>query len=112
MFKLKELRQEAGITRAELSRRININQGTLANYENELRQVDYQTIIQLSEFFEVSTDFLLGKDDSAPTTPFRALTLKEKNIIDRYRALSEKSKDLFYELLLHILKTEQGTDKK
>lgn len=38
MFRLRELREENGIRRSTLARELGINAGTIANYENELRQ--------------------------------------------------------------------------
>ncbi len=44
MFRLKELRLENGIKRSKMSADLGINAGTLANYENELRQAPHRRI--------------------------------------------------------------------
>ena len=41
MFRLKELREENGLKRSELARDLKINAGTIANYENEIREAPY-----------------------------------------------------------------------
>jgi len=44
MFRLKELREENGLKRSELARDLNINAGTIANYENEI--IDFETLLK------------------------------------------------------------------
>lgn len=36
---------------------------TISNYENEKREMTPNTILKLAEYFNVSTDYLLGKSD-------------------------------------------------
>ena len=107
MFKLKELRFNAGISRAELARELAINQGTLANYENELREPDFITLVKIAEYFGESVDYLLGRtEDAQVPSEFRPLSKKEKSVIGKYRTLSEDSKDIVYELLLRLAELE------
>lgn len=42
---------------------MNVTIQTVSNYENEKRDMSPDTIIKLSEYFKVSTDYLLGKSD-------------------------------------------------
>ena len=61
MFRLKELREENGLKRSELARALNINAGTIANYENEIREAPYEYLVLFANYFDVSIDYLLGK---------------------------------------------------
>ncbi len=113
MFKLKELRSEIGITRAELSRALKINQGTLANYENEIRQADYETLKTIAGYFDVSVDYLLGQTDDfgvKNTIPKGAdnLEFMEKSLLNKYRRLSNKSRELLFSLIDHIYELERN----
>ena len=42
---------------------MNIRQTTVSSWENGVSVPDYPTLIKLADFFEVSTDFLLGRSD-------------------------------------------------
>jgi len=60
MEKLKQLRQEKGISQATLAKAIGINHRTVSQYERGITQADYQTLKKLCDYFNVSADYLLG----------------------------------------------------
>lgn len=64
MIKLKELRKEKGITQNKLAHDINLARSTISMYENGLSEPNLEILIQLSKYFNVSTDCLLGLDNS------------------------------------------------
>jgi transcriptional regulator with XRE-family HTH domain len=59
--RLKDLREEKKLTTREMSAMLNIGKSTFSNYENDTRKPDYELLKKLSEYFEVSLDYLLGK---------------------------------------------------
>jgi len=69
--RLKELREEKGITQEQLGKLVNLSQQTIGHYEVNRAKPDIETIEKLAEYFNVSTDYLLGRTnnrkDSAPT---------------------------------------------
>ena len=64
MNRLKELREEFGLTVRKLEEFVGINYMTLNNYENESRTINPTALKQLSNFFDVTNDYTLGIDDS------------------------------------------------
>lgn len=73
MFKkrLRELRVSKGYTLEELANMYNkrfggkLNKGTLSRYENGLQEPLLTTVKNLAMLFAVSTDYLLGNEDTA-----------------------------------------------
>ena len=63
MNRLKFLRIEKGETLEKLADFLNVTIQTISNYENEKRDMTPDTIVKLADYFNVSTDFLLGKSD-------------------------------------------------
>ncbi|HBF2881472.1 TPA: helix-turn-helix transcriptional regulator [Clostridioides difficile] len=63
MLILKKLRTEKGISLDKLSTDLNINKSTLSRIENGLREPKQSFIEDCSNYFDVSTDYLLGKTD-------------------------------------------------
>lgn len=61
MFKLKELRERKGITLEALSADLNINKSTLSRLENGLREPKESQINQIADYFNVTTDYILGR---------------------------------------------------
>ena len=62
-FRLKELRKQRGISQLKLAMDLGMNQNTVSRYENGEREADYQTLIKIADYFEVSLDYLLGRTD-------------------------------------------------
>ena len=68
MFKLRELREEKGISQLKLAMDLNMNQNSISRYENGRREADYSTLIRFADYFDVSVDYLIGRTDIK--TPF------------------------------------------
>lgn len=64
MLKLRELRKKCGITMKELGAEIGVAESTISQYETGKRQPDYETLLRLGEYFGVSVDYLLGKEET------------------------------------------------
>lgn len=62
---LTSLREERGIYQKELAAILKVSVGTISNYENNVHFPDQEALIQLADFFGVTTDYLLGR------TPYR-----------------------------------------
>ena len=63
MNRLKFLRNEKGENLEKIAKYLDVSIQTISNYENEKREMTPDTIIKLAEYFNVSTDYLLGKSD-------------------------------------------------
>ncbi len=59
------MRQQKGLSQAELARLLGIGQSTIAMYEKNKRLPEYHLLVRLADFFGVSTDYLLGRTDQA-----------------------------------------------
>ena len=75
--KLKKLRQGKKLTQTEFADKIGISRGTYAHYEINKRHPDYQTLIKIAEFFDVSTDYLLGVTNNPSRDENKEQKLKE-----------------------------------
>lgn len=63
--RLKELRKkETGLTQERLAHQIGMAKTTLASYEQGKRQPDLATLAKIAERFSVTTDYLLGKNQT------------------------------------------------
>lgn len=61
-FRLKKLRKSRRISQLKLGIDLNMNQNTISRYENLEREADYKTLIKIADYFDVSLDYLLGRD--------------------------------------------------
>ena len=75
---LARLRKEKGILQKEVATYLNVTVATISNYEKGVHSPDYETLVKLADFFDVSTDYLLQR------TNYRASinTLNKKLIVN------------------------------
>ena len=59
---LKKIRIENNLTQEELAKKIKTSRSNIANYENDKNMPSLDILNKLSLVFNVSTDFLLGKE--------------------------------------------------
>ena len=60
---LKTLRKQRKMTQSELAQKMNVSQGTIAYWENGDREPSYSDLKTLADIFNVSIDFLLGRNN-------------------------------------------------
>lgn len=58
---LAELRKDKHLLQKDLADFLKISVGTVSNYETGAHEPDFETLCKLADFFQVSTDYLLGR---------------------------------------------------
>lgn len=61
--RLRELREEQGLTQKQLSQRLGLNSVTYLHYEKSQREPPLSVLADMAHYFGVSTDYLLGLTD-------------------------------------------------
>ncbi|MBF1213441.1 MAG: helix-turn-helix transcriptional regulator [Fusobacterium periodonticum] len=61
--RLKKLRQEQKYTQKDIATFLNISQPAYQQFESGKKKINLETMQKLANFFNVSTDYLLGKTD-------------------------------------------------
>ncbi len=98
--RIKELRLEKNISQIDLAKLLNTSQQSVSFYEMGKRDPDTKTLGILSDFFNVSIDYLLCKSD----------VKKPEKLLDDYNMLSEDSKQQL-EKYIELLKIKDSQDK-
>ena len=62
--RINELRKARGWSQVDLAKRLGITKQTVSNWENDNILPSIEMLIRLSETFGVSTDYILGLDDT------------------------------------------------
>ena len=60
--RIKSLREKRGVMQQDVCEALNIEQSTLANYENNRRVPKVEILAKIADYYNVSVDYLLGKD--------------------------------------------------
>lgn len=84
--RIEYLRKNKGLTQLQLSEKINISKGSISQLENHKYDPSANTIIMLSELFEVTTDWILfGERIKKEDQEANFKRLECQNIITRFK---------------------------
>jgi len=81
----KKLRDEIGISQAELAKKLGLKQKTYCNYENGTTEPTLETLIKLADYYGVSVDYLIGHNFY---NELGYLTEEQKNFVQTFLGLN------------------------
>lgn len=117
--RLRELRIEKNLTQDELAQATALSHGCIAMLETNKRAPSGSTVIALAEFFEVTTDYLLGLEDeigvkkySAPMKKTAELSPDGKDLLDMFNALAPEYKAQILEYTRYFYERTTAPKKK
>ena len=61
--RIKQLRKKNGISQSELAEVIGVKNNTVSTWERGTRKPDFEALNLLSDYFEVSFEYILGSSD-------------------------------------------------
>lgn len=75
------LRKREGLSQLELGEKLNLTKSTISMYENGRRKPSFEVLEAIADYFNVSMNFLMGKDEAPSPLPANILpTPKMKRI--------------------------------
>ena len=102
MKRLKKLREEKKMSQQALAEVLHVTQQSVYKYEHDLAVPDLDILICIANFFDTSIDYLVGVTDSPiryESYDINSLTKDELSILNYYRTLSPKTKELICALI-------------
>ena len=107
MNRLRELRAKTGKSQTTLANELHFAQNTISQWERGSRDIDNDKLHVLADYFNVTIDYLLGRDEVKPKNEASSKNVPlEKSIMDSHE-LSDESK----QLMLQHLKLVKTLDK-
>lgn len=105
--RIKTLREELGLKQEELAKKMSVSPSAIGMYEINKREPNNELILKLASFFNVSTDYLLGKSDIRNPEKQEDDPLGLANIgfsMKSYKPPTETQKDQIRDMIKIILK--------
>lgn len=102
-IRLKELRSKKGISQAILAKELNVSIGAVGNWESGTRSPDAKMMQRLADYFNTTTDYLLGRTDEVSPTPTGASS--DENLM--FALWGNDSKDITPEMIADVRKFAQ-----
>lgn len=96
MLRFRQERELKNLSQNDLANILGVSQQSISKYENGSREAGYDILIQMSKFFDVSIDYLLGLSNvrKIETTQNEQLSTDETRIIDAYRTIDSDGKQI------------------
>lgn len=91
---LKQLRKKKGITQLGLSKTLRVAPSTVGMWEQGQREPDYEMLIKIADYFKVSIDYLLGRDNEG-----RSLSEEQKALLLVFDSLNDEGQDTLMKVL-------------
>lgn len=105
--RIKELREDRGLSQGKLADELGISRGALSYYESYQRTADISMLVKFASYFGVTTDYLLGLSDVATTDADLKMICDATGLSEKTVKRIEKYKnDFFYCKGLDILAFE------
>lgn len=104
MTRLKELRQQKKVNQSEIAEVLHVKQNTISNWENGKTEISNGDAITLAEYFGVSVDYLLGREEKTPSDG--NLSEGEKMLLDLFNRVPEEKQELLLQLIRTALEMQ------
>lgn len=116
-IRLKKLREEKSIRQEDLATILNISRQAISNYEQGTRlPKDEKILFLIADYFNVSIDYLLGRDLNPTTSSWFNETKgvyqpKRAVLLDKLKMEAENLSDELLEIIIALIETIKKAGK-
>lgn len=114
-MRIKEAREMRGLTQQSVAEHLGIGRVSYARYETGARKPNPQTLALLADLFNVSADYLLGKDDAAQGGAdgnVFVLSAREKALVLGLRSAAPVIRDAVFSMASAVLAPSPSSSKE
>ena len=109
--RIKELRENRRLIQAILASELNITQQSLSKYERDITTIKIDILKSIAEYFNVTTDYLLGVSDVKRDLQGQMKMNKDideyYDMIEVYKGLDKYDKEMVWSILQAVKKTNE-----
>ncbi|HBV82323.1 MAG: helix-turn-helix domain-containing protein [Lachnospiraceae bacterium] len=109
--RIKELRENRRLIQAILASELNITQQSLSKYERDITTIKIDILKSIAEYFNVTTDYLLGVSDVKRDLQGQMKMNKDideyYDLIEVYKGLDKYDKEMVWSILQAVKKTNE-----
>ena len=87
--RIKDLREDRDLKQSEIAKILNTTQSYYAQYENGKRQIPFERMVDIAEFYDVSLDYIAGRTNDKKGLSKSTLTDQETKLIKNFRNLND-----------------------
>lgn len=106
-MRIRELRKAKKVTMKELGNMIGVAESTMSLYETGKRKPDPETLSRLADYFNVSVDYLLGRDEGQSQSSHSPSDRQRRDVEAMLRAMSEADLEKVYDYARFITRDKK-----
>lgn len=88
-LELKKHRETAGLSQFRLAEKLGVSQATVGMWESGRREPNFSMLCKLADYFDISTDALLGRSEIPGNVP--ALSASDAALLHKFQALDSRA---------------------
>ncbi|WP_243526865.1 helix-turn-helix domain-containing protein [Bacillus pseudomycoides] len=98
---IKKLRREKNITQEQLGNAIGVSKMAISYFEKGKKAPGRETLEKIADYFNITTDYLLGRSDDSELTEYESKVVTEEgnNIIKLIETLPKEERQKAWEQL-------------
>lgn len=109
--RIKQLRKKRGLIQERLASELGITQQMLSKYEKDISLIKIDVLKRISEYFNVTTDYLLGVSDVKRDLQ-RQLNMNETldeyyDLIEVYKELDRYDQEMIWSIMQSVKRTAE-----
>ena len=106
-MRIKELREEKKLSQTALAESVGTSQRNIGRWENGENEPTYSQLVKLADYFGVTIDYLVGREDDFGVVKIENLSQisnDEKDLIRVYKSLSQEDKQKVLSMVKELIK--------
>lgn len=112
MNRLKLLREEKHLLQSDIANILGVSTSAYGYYEVEKRDIPTEYLMKLADFFDVSTDYILGYSDERNNTKLDKDKIKIGLSTNDYTEITDTQKKQIEDFARFVLKDNEKKNKK
>ena len=109
--RVKELREKSGLSMDQLAAKLKVTKSRVNMWENNGTIPRMDVLVELANYFNVTTDYLLGNDDTSNISQYNSkLSSLQRNLSKLNEADLEKAEGMLKAVFMDIFNDEEDDD--
>ncbi len=99
---IKAIREKSNMTQKDCADKLDITLRAWQGYEQGIREPKYELLCKIADMFNVSTDFLLGREPKQDPLALLGIGTDEKSALEAYLKLDEEKRQAVIDAMIAL----------
>ncbi|MDE6759581.1 MAG: helix-turn-helix domain-containing protein [Lachnospiraceae bacterium] len=110
--RIRNLREDSDLTQVEMGQKLNMSQSQYQKYESGLRTPPIDILIQLTDIYGVSLDYIAERTNAKKVTQSELASAKYNRLLEYYSRLSLEDQDFIMGKMVELHREHANKGKR